>query len=194
VIPKVGNRLLEVGCGVGDFLMAAKKEGWEVEGIDLSSTAIEASVRLHGLPVRQGKLEDLDFDKHSYKAVVCWEVLEHLVYPWRFLQKIKEVLTPDGIFACSIPNYGPRVPCFRDGPLGIASIPPIHLNFWDCNSFRFFAELNDFKVLYLAPKRSLLDLVGWRNHLVRFMWNQLLAVCGLKEGMNIFALLTPNKN
>jgi 2-polyprenyl-3-methyl-5-hydroxy-6-metoxy-1,4-benzoquinol methylase len=191
VVPKPGGKLLEIGCGSGQFMVAAKARGWEVEGIDLSSEVIEATASIHGLPVRQGSLDTLHYEKFSYRAIVAWEVLEHLVNPGQFLLQVRELLRPDGVFACSVPNHGSRVASFRDGPMGPASVPPIHLNFWDCKSFGAFAKVNGFRPLHLAPKRSLMGQVGWQRNKFRFFWNQLAALAGLREGANIFAVLVP---
>lgn len=191
IVPEPGDKLLEIGCGAGQFMIAAKARGWEVEGIDLSSEVIEATANIHGLSVRQGSLDTLPFQKSSYKAIVAWEVLEHLVNPTRFLREVKELLKPDGVFACSVPNNGPRVACFRDGPMGPASVPPIHLNFWDSKSFRAFAQINGFKPLYLGPTRSLKHQAGRERHPFRFFYNQLAALIGIREGGMIFAVLAP---
>jgi SAM-dependent methyltransferase len=192
IVPQPGDRLLEVGCGTGIFLAAAKARGWEVEGMDYSNEAVRASADVHGMPVRQGTLESLDFEPGAYKAIVAWEVVEHMVDPLRFLKRVRSLLRPDGVFASSVPNNSPRVPQGQ-GPLGIASVPPIHLNFWTCDSFRAFAIAGGFEPLYLATKRSLLDIIPWKQRPLAFAWNQTLALLGLRDGGTIFAVLAPRK-
>ena len=76
--PKAGEKMLEIGCGIGAFLIAAKQQGWQVEGVDISAQALEVSSKIHRLPVHHGTLEKLDLTPGIYKAIVCWEVLEHL--------------------------------------------------------------------------------------------------------------------
>jgi len=186
--PNPGDRLLEVGCGVGAFLVAAKNAGWAPEGVDLSEEVLRSSASVHGLPVHHGTLEDLPLPAGAYRAIVCWEVLEHLPYPGCFLRRVRDLLTGDGVFACSVPNSGRRVPRFVD-QLGPASVPPIHLNFWDCTSFRAFSRANGFRPLYLAPKKSLRSLAGAREHRLRWFLNQIGALVGLREGGNVFAVL-----
>jgi spore maturation protein CgeB len=188
--PKTGEKMLEIGCGIGAFLVAAKQQGWQVEGVDISARAIEVSRKIHGLPVHHGTLDELDLSPGTYKAVVCWEVLEHLPNPHQFLTNVRKLLMKDGVFVCSVPNCSDRVPHFVDN-FGPASIPPVHLNFWTRDSFISFAEVNGFRVMRLFSKRSLIGMAGGREHPIRLLWNQVLTIVGLREGPNIYAVLTP---
>jgi len=188
--PCPGDKLLDIGCGIGTFLVAAKQMGWDPEGIDISAEALAMSAHIHKLPVRHGTLENLDFTPGIYKAVVCWEVLQNVPFPQNFLKRVRNLLRPDGLFVCSVSNNSKRVPRFVPNS-GQAGLPPVNLNFWTPESFRAFASLNGFRPLYLAPKRSLLDLSGARNHRLRFLWNQLCAIAGIREGMTMHAVLTP---
>ena len=181
--PRSGEKLLEIGCGIGTFLVAAKQRGWQVEGVDISVRALEISRHIHGLPVYRGTLEELTVPPNTYKAIVCWEVLEHLSSPHQFVKHARKLLRSDGLFVCSVPNSSDKVPHFVDR-LGPASVPPVHLNFWTLDSFRRFAELNGFRVISLFPKRSLISMAGGRAHVGRLVWNQLAAIIGLREGPN----------
>lgn len=189
--PKSGEKLLEIGCGIGTFLVAAKQRGWQVEGVDISARALEVSRNIHELPVYRGILEELILPPNAYKAIVCWEVLEHLSSPRQFIKHARKLLRNDGLFVCSVPNSSDKVPHFVDR-LGPASVPPVHLNFWTLASFKRFAELNGFRVISLFPKRSLISVAGGRKYVGRLVWNQLAAMFGLREGPNIYAVLTPS--
>jgi len=63
-----------------------------------------------GSRFRHGTLETLDAAPGRYRAIVCWEVLEHLAHPRDFLLRARELLQSDGLLACSVPNNGSRVP------------------------------------------------------------------------------------
>jgi SAM-dependent methyltransferase len=117
-------------------------------------------------------------------------VLQNVPFPREFLQHVRHLLRPDGLFVCSVSNNSKRVPRFVANS-GQAGLPPVNLNFWTCDSFRAFASLNGFRPLYLAPKRSLRDVAGARDNPIRFIWNQLGTILGFREGMTIYAVLTP---
>lgn len=185
--PNPGDRLLEIGCGVGAFMVEARRLGWDVQGIDLSEEALEISSSVHGIPVHHGTIEGFEAPDSSFSAVVCWEVLEHLVSPTSFLTAARRLLKPGGLFVCSVPNEGPLVPKYVPG-LGPASAPPVHLNFWDPESFRNFFTFNGFEPLICSPKRSIVNTVGATSHPVRWVWDQMLAIAGKRQGTNIFAV------
>jgi 2-polyprenyl-3-methyl-5-hydroxy-6-metoxy-1,4-benzoquinol methylase len=184
-----GDRLLEVGCGVGTFLMHAKARGWQVEGTDLSESAIRESKSIHGLPVRVGSFEELQFEEGAYRAIVAWEVLEHLVDPRSCLQKVRRLLTRDGVFACSVPNEGARVP--HPKIRGPASVPPVHLNFWDREALRRFFEVNGFATERIIKQRIMLCLADPRAEPMRFARLQAGALVGAYEGIHLFAAARP---
>jgi SAM-dependent methyltransferase len=189
--PRPGDRLLEVGCGIGAFLVAAHQRGWDVQGLDVSSEALAVSESIHRLPVRQGTLDAFDAPPGTFKAIVCWEVLEHLADPRGFLRRARSLLRTDGLLACSVPNLGPRVPSVPHERWGPTALPPVHLNFWDTGSFARFVEASGFRPLYLAPKRSLAGMAVFDKRPAAFLLNQLGALLHLREGAHIYAVLTP---
>jgi SAM-dependent methyltransferase len=187
--PEPDERLLEVGCGVGTFLVHAKAKGWQAEGVDLSESAISASRDIHRMPVRIGSFEDLDFEEGAYGAIVAWEVLEHLADPKAFVDKARRLLRPGGVLACSVPNEGPKVP--HPAVRGPAAAPPVHINFWDQDSLRRFFELNQFAPERLITQRLMLSLASPRTSPVRFARLQLGALAGVHQGLQLYATARP---
>jgi SAM-dependent methyltransferase len=187
--PQAGERLLEVGCGVGTFLVHAQARGWQAEGVDLSESAISASRDIHRMPVRIGSFDDLDFEEGAYGAIVAWEVLEHLPDPKSFIDKARRLLRPDGVLACSVPNEGPKVP--HPEIRGPAAAPPVHINFWDRDALWRFFELNGFAVERLIAQRLMLSLANPRTSPMRFARLQAGALAGLHEGLGLFAAARP---
>jgi 2-polyprenyl-3-methyl-5-hydroxy-6-metoxy-1,4-benzoquinol methylase len=183
--PQPGDRLLEVGCGVGTFLVRAKERGWDVEGVDLSEEAISASRDVHGLPVRVGSFDELEFEEGAYAAIAAWEVLEHLPDPRRFLERARRLLRPGGIIACSVPNEGAKVP--YPEVRGPASVPPVHLNFWDRRSLKTFFELGGFSIDRVIVQRTMNSFVSPHNDPLRFVRVQVGAAIGVYEGIQLFA-------
>jgi 2-polyprenyl-3-methyl-5-hydroxy-6-metoxy-1,4-benzoquinol methylase len=102
---KPGARVLDLGCGRGDFLRACVARGWEAVGVEQAAAPIfqqappppfrlVATERLHELP-------DASFD-----AVTLWHVLEHLPDPRRTLAEARRLLRPGGRLVVEVPNFG----------------------------------------------------------------------------------------
>lgn len=100
---KKHGSLLDLGCGCGFFLKEAKERGWQVSGVDPSEKSIEYARSMVGDNVVCGTLDDIPTDRR-YDAITLINVLDHMVVPCRQLQKIKDLLVPDGILYLRFPN------------------------------------------------------------------------------------------
>ncbi len=98
------GRFLDVGCGAGEILWAAKSRGWEIEGVDPSADFIEAGRRRFGVEGRVSTLEDAAFPADHFDAVAMSGVIEHLFDPRTTLTEIWRVLKPDGVLWLDAPN------------------------------------------------------------------------------------------
>ncbi len=109
-----GGRLLDVGCGQGNFLLRASQDGWNVGGVDLLSWE-----PLHGVPIRVEDFPSADLPENSYDAITAWAVLEHVPRPSSFFEKVSRLLKPDGQFIFLVPNFkapGMKRSCTQDIP------------------------------------------------------------------------------
>jgi SAM-dependent methyltransferase len=100
--PKLG-RLLDVGCNRGFLLEAARRNGWDVTGVELSPVAAARARDDWGLRV-YGSLDDLAGAK-PFDLIVAWHVLEHTTEPVPFLQKAAELLGIGGVLAVQVPSF-----------------------------------------------------------------------------------------
>lgn len=104
-VPEQASRILDIGCGAGEFGNALKSQRKvEVWGVELSQqAAAEAQTKLDRVIV--GSIDDtLPLPDGYFDCIVFNDVLEHLVDPWAVLTKIKEFMQPDGYVIASIPN------------------------------------------------------------------------------------------
>lgn len=104
VLPLKYSRVLEIGCGHGNFRSNLKEENeyWGVEPIH--AAAIQAESKLDRL--LEGfydEVADLLPDNY-FDLIVCNDVIEHMADPWSFLKNIKSKMTVDSCLVCSIPN------------------------------------------------------------------------------------------
>jgi SAM-dependent methyltransferase len=140
--PLAQGRLLDVGCGQGEFLTAAKEKGFDVYGIDIAPRNIEfIKTRRDIQTVVCGKIEDNIEALGKFDVVTLFEVLEHVESPATLLESIKKLLNPGGYFIMSTPNrkrFG--------GASESWDFPPNHLFRWDGASLSMLIERAGYRV------------------------------------------------
>lgn len=100
---KQGGSLLEIGCGTGGFLRLAEAN-FAVEGMDISSYAINA-IRPHfGERVSVYNVEQRPLPRNRYDVIVVFNILEHLRQPHKVIDKLAAALNPGGVVIGSVPN------------------------------------------------------------------------------------------
>ena len=97
------NRLLDLGCGAGDLLQAARKHGWEGQGLDVSEHAAQ-HVRELGFEVFVGELAAAKFPTAHFDVVTAAELLEHVFDPRALVAEVARILRPGGLFWLTTPH------------------------------------------------------------------------------------------
>ncbi|MFQ5946472.1 MAG: class I SAM-dependent methyltransferase [Anaerolineae bacterium] len=106
------NRLLDVGCGTGQFLKLARAQGWDVMGVEIAEADAE-SARGMGLPVVVGPLENSALPEPSFDVVTLWNVLDFAPDPVEQVSAVKQVLAPGGTLVVRVPNLAFQSAVFR---------------------------------------------------------------------------------
>ena len=108
--PVNGLRLLDCGCGEGDYVRALTALGADAWGIEYSEDKLEASRCSEAWDdtladqIQQGDLEKLLFESSSFDIALLNEVLEHVPDDRRCLAEISRVLKPGGALVVFSPN------------------------------------------------------------------------------------------
>src|SRR5215469_2217806 len=89
------GRLLDIGCGNGNFLQQLRSSGWQVFGIEPDPVAA-ALAEAQGCTVFRGAIEDFSLNS-TYDAVTIWHVLEHLDNARSLFSKLRGALSPNGV-------------------------------------------------------------------------------------------------
>lgn len=98
-----GGRLIDVGCGNGQFLRLMRDLGWTVLGIEPDERAAAAASSA-GIPVENGRVEDVLRRVGPADAITCVHVLEHLREPAPVLRALIRSLVPGGTLTVISPN------------------------------------------------------------------------------------------
>lgn len=101
-----GKRLLDVGCGVGGFLLCARSLGADVIGCDLSPEACEFAINRLGISVYRSDLASCSSSIGKVDAVIMRDFIEHPVEPLIDIQAAISILNPGGILLILTPNGG----------------------------------------------------------------------------------------
>jgi methionine biosynthesis protein MetW len=97
--------VLDVGCGVGEFLEMLQARHFAVAGVDGNADQIE-QVKKNGIRAEVADLEKaLPFEDESFDVVVCLEVIEHVARAEFLLQEFRRILKHDGLLLLTTPNF-----------------------------------------------------------------------------------------
>lgn len=103
-IPFTKNgRLLDIGCGGGNFLLSMQKLGWQTDGVEFNATAVN-TCQQSGLNVYHGELAQAAFENNTFDVVTARHVIEHIPEPISFSSEIFRILKPGGLMVLKTPN------------------------------------------------------------------------------------------
>lgn len=146
-----GERLLEVGCGIGTDLVRFARGGARVTGIDLSATAVDLAERnftLHDVAAQELRVangEALPFADGSFDVVYAHGVVQYTADPSRLIRECHRVLKPGGRGIFMVYN---RVSWLN----GLSAVMKVPLEHEDAPVLRKFS-IGEFRSL-LAPFRE----------------------------------------
>lgn len=148
---KAGERVLDVGAGLGELVSSLSNAGYQALGIEPSQLAVEFA-REKGLQVIEGDIASfaLQEGQHgTWDAVLLLKVLEHIPNPGEVLEAIKKLLKPDGLIVVQVPNDFSDIQkaaseAINAEPWWIAV--PHHLHYFNFESLSAFLEATGFKI------------------------------------------------
>ena len=149
------GRLLDVGCGGGHFMTAARAAGWRPIGADLSHAACRAACGMAAAPTVSADAGALPFRAAALDAVALVNVLDHTTRPGTVVAEAARVLRPGGLLIVRVPNGAFHRPWAQAlgslGPLvrwrGWDAYPILHLFAFGPTALRRLVERAGFAVL-----------------------------------------------
>lgn len=153
-----GEKLLEIGCGAGDFLYAAHCQGWQVRAVEYNDDVAGKLRADLGLDVPTGELKPGLWGREEFDVVILWSVLEHVPDPLDTLVTVSSYLKTGGVALLQIPTADGVQLGRHFGQYWALLDLPRHLNFF---SKRILSRLCD---------KSNMDLVLFRTPLLDIAW------------------------
>jgi SAM-dependent methyltransferase len=115
VLPRSsGKRLLDIGCGQGEFIYHASQDGWDAEGVDLIDWESPYPVN-----IKVGNVLHMNLPENSYDVITAWAVLEHVTKPSLYFERVSRLLRDGGSFVFLLPSIaapGMKHSCTEDIP------------------------------------------------------------------------------
>lgn len=134
------NKILDVGCGMGDFLAVAKEKGWDVYGTEYTDDAIRVC-KSKGISMNQGPLNVEWFQNENFDVITSFEVIEHINNPREDMEIISRLLRKGGVFYCTTPNFNAIERRILGSKYNIIEYPE-HLCYYTKKTLKYL--MNDF--------------------------------------------------
>ncbi len=140
------SRVLDIGCGSGDFLNEIKnKHNCEIYGLDMSETAIHSAKQFYNIDVFKGTISEAPWTENYFDIITAWHYMEHVNNPNQNVQKMAQMLKPGGWLVLGVPNiesFGARH--FKDKWYPLEC--PRHLCIWSPKTMELLIQKNGLRL------------------------------------------------
>ncbi|MGZ4115982.1 MAG: methyltransferase domain-containing protein [Bacteroidia bacterium] len=97
------GKILDIGCGTGEFLNTCKNAQWETFGIEPDPDAKKMASTNFGLDVKaETEIKNLEAEK--FDVISMWHVLEHVPKLNERIEDLKRLIKPNGLIIIAVPN------------------------------------------------------------------------------------------
>ena len=186
---KKESKILELGCGTGNYLSIFSKKGYDIEGMDLSEEMLKIAGQKCSCKLTQGDIVNFDLERKFDVCIVMFDVLSYITKNQdleRGLQNIKNHLNERGLLifqvwnGLGVLNERPegRVKIEENENLRIIRIADPLLK-----SFENVVDVN-YTYLILDKEKNLLDEIH-ETHSMRFFFQKEIEYFLIKAGFEV---------
>lgn len=139
------DKVLDIGCGVGNFLTKASEKTKDVYGLELNEKAVNVCLG-KGLKVYRELIQEHAIKNEGFYDVVCmFQVLEHIYDVKEFMDASLKVLKKGGKLIIGVPNNEPYFLGYDK--YCTLNLPPHHIGLWNKKVFEKFSTLFNLMIL-----------------------------------------------
>ncbi|RJQ23947.1 MAG: class I SAM-dependent methyltransferase [Nitrospiraceae bacterium] len=154
-LPPLNNeRVLDIGCAEGDFLMHLKDKfsGIQAFGCDYYSDKVKSP----DIKFFNKALNDCNFENSFFDVITAWAVFEHLHYPDKYFAEVHRILKSGGRFIFQVTNSESLFSkkCYSEDI-------PRHLFHFSKKTLSSYAEKHGFKFRKILYDNSVFDGRGY---------------------------------
>jgi len=142
------GRLLDVGCGTGFFIDAARGRGYQVAGVDLSPVPAAYCHDSLGLDVTVGSLYDYKAPTGAFDVVTIFQTIEHDPHTAELCAELYRIMAPGGILMVTTPAADGFVArAMGKRWFGYRNVE--HVTFFSRRSLRYALEQAGFEIVFV---------------------------------------------
>ncbi len=176
--PYLGKKILDMGCGDGQFLHLLDKhiKNLELTGIDISSIAInKAKHDYPNISFIKSSVTKKYFSDNSFDTILLIEVIEHLIDTDSILKEISKILKPDGFVFITTTDFNLPKKIFISSFFWDKYFYPNnpHIRFFTRNTLREICQQH-----YLVPIKHY-----WNGHYFHLMPKGQIAILQNKKNV-----------
>jgi 2-polyprenyl-3-methyl-5-hydroxy-6-metoxy-1,4-benzoquinol methylase len=167
------GKVLDIGCGDGDYAYNLKRMGFDVLAADMDVERFKYADQI--VFQKCNVTEKLPFADNSFDYILFAEVIEHLKNPYDVIKELSRILKRGGILVLSTPNilnlksrmrflFEGCWEYFREIPLEHSQNPKevvwnLHLMPWRYHELEYLLHYNGFKVEGVFTSKH--EGLGW---------------------------------
>jgi 2-polyprenyl-3-methyl-5-hydroxy-6-metoxy-1,4-benzoquinol methylase len=141
-------KLLDVGCGTGEFLKAYSDRGRSAEGIEPNLKAREAAVRKTGITIH----ENFDSVNAKFNIITLWHVIEHMSNLNEIVDQLKKLLKKNGKLIIAVPNCNSYDASFFKEYWAAYDVPR-HFYHFSPDTMKTLLKVNKLKLSKIVPMK-----------------------------------------
>src|SRR4030042_1536676 len=163
-------KVLDIGCAEGRLLNSFLEYGCDCYGVEHPSYPKQRFLNSNRIKYFVGDLKSLGLEEGSFNIIILWHVLEHLDNPDAIINRVYDLLSPDGILVLAVPNFSSiEAKIFKEVWFHLDI--PWHKYHFTKRSLLYLLEKNHFKIIKSTTfcieqnvygiLQSILNSMGW---------------------------------